>query len=156
MNEVRWITHQPSGPGTDQNSPAGLPKPRSRPRGILVVDDEQSVRTVLSLWLRQDGFSVYLASDGEKAVEVFRQHAGVIDVLLLDVSLPVLDGPRTLAAIRTLNPSVHCCFMSGDLGRYGQEELLSLGAAEVLEKPLHLPEVSRALQLLDAPLDADH
>jgi CheY-like chemotaxis protein len=122
----------------------------------LIADDEQSVLTVLNLWLSQEGFTVYQASDGRQAVETYRNQADKIDVVLLDVSMTGLDGPSALAAMRAVNPSIRCCFMSGNLGQYGQEELLALGASELLQKPLHLPEVSRALEMLSATLEADH
>jgi CheY-like chemotaxis protein len=129
---------------------------QSRQRGVLIADNEQSVCTVLNLWLSQEGFAVYQASDGKQAIEIYRQQADKIDVVLLDVNMPGLDGPHALAAIRALNPSIPCCFMSGDLGRYGIDELRALGASELLEKPLHLPKVSQALQMLSALLEAGH
>jgi CheY-like chemotaxis protein len=66
-------------------------------------------------------------------------------VVLLDVRMPELDGPGTLAALQTLDPQVRCCFMSGYLGGYTEERLLSLGAAAVLPKPFQLANTVRLL-----------
>jgi CheY-like chemotaxis protein len=113
--------------------------------GILVVDDEASVRGVLNVWMRQQGFVVWLAGGGQEALDLYWRHHMAIDVVLMDVRMAGLDGPRTLAALQQLNPQVRCCFMSGDLGSYTTEQLQNLGAAAVLAKPFDLDEVARVL-----------
>lgn len=119
-----------------------------RPHGVLIADDEADVREVLHDKLRQEGFSVWLAADGQEALELYRNHRETIDVALLDVCMPGLDGPQTLAALRKVTPRVRCCFMSGDLGSYSEEKLRGLGAASVFAKPFRLDEVTRALEEL--------
>jgi CheY-like chemotaxis protein len=117
----------------------------ARACGILVVDDEEGVRGVLKVRMRQQGFTVWLAADGQEALDLYRRHREDIDVVLLDVRMPGRDGPQTLAALQQLNPQIRCCFMSGDLGSYTEERLRGLGAAAVLPKPFHLDEVAQAL-----------
>ena len=107
-----------------------FPKPR-----VLVVEDERAVLQMLDVALRHYGFRVTLAASGEEAVELYRQNHGKIDVVLLDVQMPGMDGPATLAALQKINAGVRCCFMSGHTGRYSEKELLSMGAAHVLPKP---------------------
>jgi CheY-like chemotaxis protein len=124
-----------------------------RPHGVLVVDDEDSVRGVLDIGMRQQGFAVWLAADGREALEVYRRHGGAIDVVLVDVRMPGRDGPQTLAALREVNPEVRCCFMSGDLGGYTEEGLRNLGAAALFRKPFRLAEVSRVLRELAGSAD---
>jgi CheY-like chemotaxis protein len=118
----------------------------SRPQyGLLVVDDEEGVRGVLDKLMRLQGFVVWLAANGREGLELYRRHRRTIDVVMLDVCMPGLDGPQTLAGLQVLNPQVRFCFMSGDFGRYAEEELRDLGAANVFAKPFHLPEVAQAL-----------
>jgi len=112
---------------------------------VLVVDDEEAVRKVLEIALRLSGLEVRLAASGEEAVELCRRDGGV-GVALLDVQLPGLDGPQTLAALRGLDPGLVCCFMSGDTGRYPVEGLLAMGAAHFFAKPFVLAEVVRVLR----------
>jgi CheY-like chemotaxis protein len=102
---------------------------------LLVVDDDPGVLTMLDTGLRLHGFDVTTAGGGRAAVELFRRHAAAIALVLLDVRMPDLDGPRTLAALREVDPHVRCCFMSGDRGSYSPEQLLAMGAARVLDKP---------------------
>jgi CheY-like chemotaxis protein len=107
--------------------------------GVLVLDDEPHMRTVLDLTLRRHGFPVWLAADGREALDLCRRHADAIGVLLLDVCLPGgLDGPATLRALRQAHPDARwsAYFMTGSTGAYSEQELLGLGAERVLVKPL--------------------
>jgi anti-anti-sigma factor len=111
------------------------------PAGVLVVDDEEAVRKVLALWLRRQGFEVLVAAHGQQALELYRQHRHELAVVLLDVLMPGLDGPHTLAALQQLNPNVCCCFMTGNPRPYTEEALLQLGALRVFHKPFAFTEV---------------
>jgi CheY-like chemotaxis protein len=130
-------------PGVDTNSGGGGRKP-----GILVVDDDAAVRTMLDLGLRHHGFAVWLAASGQESVAIYERDARLIDVVLLDVRMPRMDGPQTLAALRQINPGVTCCFISGEIGKYSPESLQSMGAASLLLKPFSLSEIVGALQQL--------
>jgi CheY-like chemotaxis protein len=121
--------------------------PLTSPRkpGILVVDDDDSVRMFLDVGLRQHGFAVWQAAGGQEAIQVYEQDRSAIDVVLLDIRMPGLDGPQTLIALRGLNPQLRCCFMTGQAGNYRQDELLALGAMRVFAKPFQLTEVAHTL-----------
>jgi CheY-like chemotaxis protein len=112
-----------------------------RKTGVLVVDDEPIVRNVLTLCLRSVGFAIWQAGDGYEALESYRVRREEIDVVLLDVRMPGLNGPRTFAALREINPEIRCCFMSGDAGEYTVGELLAAGAVGFLAKPFRVAEV---------------
>jgi DNA-binding response OmpR family regulator len=116
-----------------------------RTYGVLVVDDEELLRGLLSIGLRQHCFAVWVAADGDEALELYWQHRESIHVVLLDVRMPGRDGPQTLSALKEVQPRIRVCFMSGDLGGYTEEGLLDLGAATVIRKPFHLAEVARVL-----------
>ena len=115
------------------------------PPGVLVADDDENLRFLLRLTLRQAGFATLVAADGRHAVELFRRHRGEVRVVLLDVNMPGLDGPGALARIRQIAPQVRCCFMTGHAAHYGADNLLALGAARVFDKPFRLEEVLQAL-----------
>jgi CheY-like chemotaxis protein len=114
--------------------------------GILIVDDEVQVRTMLGLALRHHGFKVWLADGGRKAVELYAQQQDAIDVVLLDVRMPGFNGLQSLAALQKIDPLVRCCFISDDSVLYPRASLLALGACAVLEKPFGLVDVSHALR----------
>ena len=119
----------------------GVEKP-----GVLVVDDEQHIRQLLTLVLAREGFAVWSAAGGRAAAEFYRQHQDRIGVVLLDVRMPGLDGRGALAALQRINPDVRVLFVSGDTGQYEPEALLGMGAAGVLQKPFDLAELSRAVR----------
>jgi DNA-binding NtrC family response regulator len=130
--------------GQRREPPQG-PHPAPRAHGILIVDDEAAVRGLLNIGMRQEGFAVWVAADGQEALDVYRRHQEAIDVVLLDVRMPGLDGPHTLVALQALNPQIRCCFMSGELGSYTAERLHELGALAFFQKPFHLAETARVL-----------
>ena len=111
------------------------------PTGVLIADDEAAVRNVLEIGLRQQGFEVWSAPDGWLAVQLYDQYRDAIAVVLLDVRMPGLNGPETLAALKELSPTVRCCFLTGDPGLLGEDGLLRLGAVRVFRKPFVLDEV---------------
>jgi CheY-like chemotaxis protein len=114
---------------------------------VLVVEDEPGVLRMLGMALRLYGFNVRLASGGAEGVELFRQHRAGIDLVLMDIQMPGVDGLHAFAQMRELDPRVRVVFMSGHTGAYGVEELLALGAVRVLQKPFtHLAEIPEALR----------
>lgn len=125
---------------------------RSRPQGVLVIDDNADIRAFLGAGLGASGFTVWLAADGPEGTNVYREHAPAIDFLLLDVRMPGWDGPETLTAIRALAPDLPCCFMSGDPGHYTEQDLLNLGAVGVLLKPFRLDELIAQLKRTTLPI----
>lgn len=104
-------------------------------RTILVVDDDRGVLGMLADALRLHGFAVLAAASAEEAVEACKRQGEPIALALLDVQLECLDGPATLRALREAAPSLPCCFMSGNTGRYSAAGLLALGAPRVFQKP---------------------
>ena len=113
---------------------------------ILVVDDDDGVRRFLANGLPREGFDVRLAASGREAADVLRDCRPAIDVVLMDVRMPGRDGPATLADLRRQDPQVRCCFMSGDLGGYTENELRRLGTGAVLRKPFTAAEAGRVLR----------
>ena len=120
-------------------------QPSAAPPGVLVADDNEHIRFLLGLTLRQAGFDPLVAADGREAVELFMRHRDEVGVVLLDVNMPRLDGPGALVQLRQIAPQVRCCFMTGCAEHYGADNLLALGAAQVFEKPFRLEEVIEAL-----------
>lgn len=121
------------------------PLPSCEPPGVLVVDDDEMLRNLMRTVLQRRGFHVYTAASGAEAVAMYQQQREQIAVVLLDVRMPVLDGPETLAQLRRINPSLCCCFMSGHTGEYTLTDLLARGASYCFDKPFRLEEVAQTL-----------
>jgi CheY-like chemotaxis protein len=144
-------------PAENSTAAAAVSTPR-QPRtrfGVLVVDDEHLVRIMVQLGLERSGFNVWLAANGREAIDLYRTHRQDIAVVLLDVRMPGLDGPRTLDALRELDPDVRVCFMSGNTGAHEQGELLQRGAAYVIAKPFHLGDLADTLRQVAHGVPAD-
>jgi DNA-binding NtrC family response regulator len=119
--------------------------PEASQPGILIVDDDPVLLALLNTALRKSGFAVWLAGSGAEAIDIYQRQRTRINVVLLDVRMPGLDGPRTLAELQRLDPSVACCFMSGYTADYSLAELLSRGAMHFFDKPFRMNEVVRVL-----------
>jgi CheY-like chemotaxis protein len=116
-----------------------LPGPHATPSPVvLVAEDEPVLRDLLQLMLERLGFRACLAADGLEALELYRRHREEIGAVVLDISMPRLDGPGTLRALRGIDPQVGCVFITDDPG-CAEADLLALGATAVLKKPF-LPE----------------
>ncbi len=118
---------------------------------VLVVDDEARIRAWLGVALPQNGFQVKLAAGGQEAVEIYRAHNNIA-LVLLDVLMPGMDGPRTLQSLQAINPKICCCFLN-ERNVYSPAELLALGAARVFIKMPQLPELIQSLWMLVANVD---
>lgn len=112
---------------------------------VLVVDDDLGVRTALNAALTLHGMRVLLATGGREAVDLFRAHRRIIDLVLLDVHMPGQDGPATLEAMRALEPEVRCCLMTGYAGSE-EEEGLRRSCAVLVHKPFTLDGVRRTVK----------
>lgn len=95
---------------------------------LLVVDDEPMVRFVMTTVLSATGFTVLEAEDGQEALDIFRRHREDIRAVLLDLSMPRMDGEETFAEMRRLNPSVPVVLLSG----YNEKDSMKRFPAEAL------------------------
>ncbi len=102
---------------------------------ILVADDEPAVLETTSALLRLRGFETVLATDGNDAVRLFRATPHGFKAVLLDLTMPGLDGADALRAIRAENPAVPALVMSGFSEQAVIDRLQGLGHVGILHKP---------------------
>ena len=110
---------------------------------ILVVDDENSVRTLLARVVSRMGFDVLTASDGGEAVEMHRERADSIDLTLLDLTMPVMGGDEAFEQIVALNPEARVVLCSGYSESSANSRFASRAPDAFLEKPFRIAEVTR-------------
>ena len=117
---------------------------------ILLVDDERPVRDLLGRVLEMEGYLVYLAADGEEAIEIAKDRDGRIDLVLLDLHLGGgLTGPETYRELKVLCPNLPVLVISGD----PHDPLLGTMPAEpILLKPFAPERLTASVQsMLGAP-----
>ena len=118
---------------------------RRRAGHILLVDDDDAVRNVGKKLLVELGCTVSTAVDGLDALDFYQEHRRDIDLVVLDMQMPNLDGQGTFRELRRMNPKVRVLLVSGMAGREEAERCLGDGALDVLAKPFRLEDLSRAI-----------
>ena len=103
---------------------------------VLIVDDEQEFRDITVKRLEKRGLKATGAESGPKALEILEDSS--IDVVLLDVRMPGLDGIETLRQIRSLKPLVEVVVLTGHASVDSGIEGMKLGAFDYLMKPIEL------------------
>lgn len=124
----------------ESKEPEAAP-PRPRSGAVLVVDDEPMVRTVASLMLRNYGLDVLESSSGQRALELFERRADDIAVVLIDLTMPGLDGVETFRRMRRIDPEVPAVLSSG----FGEDTIEERYLEEGFSAFLHKPYRSEAL-----------
>jgi len=102
---------------------------------ILVVEDEDLLLDLITLLLKENGYSVFPARDGEQAVDIYRQHHSTIDLVITDLGLPKMNGRETFKKMKTIDPNVKAILASGYLEPHEKQSLLKEGFLEIISKP---------------------
>ncbi len=113
---------------------------------ILVVDDEEMVRDLCRSMMKRLGYDTLAAVDGAEAVEVFREHADSISAVVLDLTMPRMDGIAAFDEMLRLRPDVKVIMSSGYSRQEAVEKFGNKGVAGFLEKPFHLAALSQELK----------
>lgn len=117
---------------------------------VLVVDDEPPVREVVRRHLESAGATVTLAVDGAAAVDRLTQDPDAIDVVILDLIMPNLDGRTTFERIRAIRPDLRVLLASGYSLEGQASDLIEAGAVGLLHKPFRREDLLAALRALPA------
>jgi two-component system response regulator PilR (NtrC family) len=106
---------------------------------ILVVDDEQSLREVLSIMLKRAGYSVTSATDGEEAIDFL--HKEIFDLVITDLRMPKIDGMEVLKAVKSASPETVVLIITAFATADSAVEAMKQGAYDYLTKPFQVDEV---------------
>jgi two-component system cell cycle sensor histidine kinase/response regulator CckA len=113
---------------------------------ILLVEDEDTLRELVASLLREQGYSVLQAADGEEAVQVYAEHADHIALVVTDLGLPKLSGWQAFRKMRALKPSVKAILATGYLEPMLKSEIAESGVMEFLQKPYRPAEIFRKVR----------
>jgi two-component system cell cycle sensor histidine kinase/response regulator CckA len=109
---------------------------------VLVVDDERVVRRALQRILERDGKTVTLAECGQEAIDIYNAKWRDLDVVVLDIMMPDLDGREVLRRMRETNPGVRAILSSGFTAE--SDPSLTVTGTWLLQKP-YTPDQVRAV-----------
>jgi CheY-like chemotaxis protein len=110
----------------------------SLPRRILVVDDEPAARVLARRVFSEAGFDVVTAQSGFECLNHFRKEPRSFDLVLLDLSMPFMDGEETFVRLREIFPEVVVLLSTGFMAQDRVDRMLAAGLAGFLRKP-HKP-----------------
>ncbi len=109
---------------------------------ILLVEDEDSVRSFSARALRTTGYEVFEAASGEEALEVLEDEDHQIDLMISDVVMPEMDGPALLARVRERLPGLKVIFVSGYAEESVRQDIADDQSVEFLPKPYSLDQIN--------------
>jgi CheY-like chemotaxis protein len=133
--------------GLTDAGPGACPSGAWRSAGtLLIVDDEEPVRSMASRMLRAMGFEVLLAANGVEALALLEAKQGRIRAVLLDLTMPRMDGEATLRGMRKVSPNLPVVLCSGYDVVESQERFADLRVSGFLHKPFRLAELQRVLR----------
>jgi signal transduction histidine kinase/CheY-like chemotaxis protein len=116
---------------------------------ILIVDDEEKIRCSTAEMLRNIGYTTMTSCNGEEAVRIYAENSNVVDLVLLDVIMPVMNGIVCAEELKKINPDVKIIFISGFPGNLSSESINSLplaNSAKFICKPFAIEQLSRAIK----------
>jgi nitrogen-specific signal transduction histidine kinase/CheY-like chemotaxis protein len=113
--------------------------------GILLVDDEQLIREMGQILLEEHGYQVFLAEDGEQAIQVYEQEKDHIELVIMDVVMPVMGGKDALKHLLTAYPTVKVLMSSGFHQDESNDSFIQLGARGFIQKPYRTQELFKAV-----------
>jgi CheY-like chemotaxis protein len=113
---------------------------------VLVVDDQKVVIEALRMLLECWGHKVLSADGGREAMEIVRQRAAEIEVVLTDLMMPDMDGVQTVRALREIAPHIKFIGISGAVDSHRVHEFMSVGLVALLPKPFGTADLMNAIR----------
>ena len=134
--------------------PVTLPVPPSSkptPTKILIVDDEEDVRTTCSLILHEIGFDALVAQDGKSGAHIFEQHHDQIALVFLDLTMPYIDGGKLAEKIREMDQTVPILVSSGYTEEEAMKHFTQSKINAFIQKPFQVEVLIAKIEELTKP-----
>jgi PAS domain S-box-containing protein len=113
---------------------------------ILLIDDEDVVIDVGKESLEVMGYSVFTAKSGQEAVEIFKTKPGKIDLVILDMIMPGMNGMETFGILKSMNPNIKVILSSGYTAETHSSKIMEMGCSGFIQKPYGLTDLSRKVK----------
>jgi len=114
---------------------------KEKVRTILVVDDEFNIRSMLKEVFEMNGYYVFTAANGKEGLEIYMKHTDQIDLVILDMVMPVMDGKTTFEEIQKIDKDQKIIIISGYAKKEDLREILDKGALAFMSKPFQIESI---------------
>jgi PAS domain S-box-containing protein len=132
--------------GAQASEQTVTPRPVASGHGsILLVDDEEVVRGAAARMLERLGYAVHLAADGPTAIEFIRRRRASVDLVILDLAMPGMDGRECYARLREIDPQIRVLIATGYAVEGAPNEMLAQGVRGLLQKPFTLEALAKSV-----------
>lgn len=112
---------------------------------IMLIDDEEVIRIITSKFLQKLGYNVFSFSSGESAIRFYQENKTSIDLIILDMQMPVMNGDEVFRQLKAISPNVVVILMSGFNLDERIENLLKEGVVAFIQKPVGIEKLSQAI-----------
>ncbi len=136
----------PAGGKVEVEEEIDLAEPAKGTGTILVVDDEEIIRNMLTEILQKLGYRILLACDGKEGVDVFEKNCQDIDLVILDMNMPIMDGRETFKKIKEIDPDVRALLTTGFSMTKGTQDILDEGFVGYITKPFTINQLSEKIR----------
>ena len=119
-------------------------------RTVLLIDDDELILSSMGMAFGINGYNVIAASDGEKAIKVFKEKSKEVDYIVLDKSMPRLDGIRTLKQLKNIDKDCVLFMMSGYFSMDEEAKLKEDGVEKIFNKPFSIHDMLLSIEELES------
>ena len=113
---------------------------------ILLVDDEETILEVCTMMLQRLGYHVLEAIDGQRAIDIFEKEKDAIDIVLLDMRMPGMNGATVYNRLIQIQPNVKVILFSGFFENQHIRKILKNENVDLIQKPVRLKQMSQKLE----------
>ena len=113
---------------------------------ILVIDDEECIRNLYKQTLEEEGYTVIEAADGQEGIDHYKMNKNLIDLVILDLSMPHLSGVEVLKQLKEIHSAIKIVICSGYTQQEQFDELREFGITDICPKPFTPQEILTKLR----------
>lgn len=108
---------------------------------VFLIDDDDMIADVSEMILKNSGYDVVIAKSGKEAIEVYKENHSRIDMVILDMILPDMDGGDTYDRLKEINPGIKVLLASGYDIDYQGRDIMERGCDGFIQKPFNMNEL---------------
>ncbi|MBU2630074.1 MAG: PAS domain S-box protein, partial [Proteobacteria bacterium] len=113
---------------------------------IMVVDDEENIRSSIQAFLENQGYQIFSFANGEEALQAFKKDPKIVDFIITDMTMPVLTGDVLAKKVLKIRPNFPIILCSGYSEKISEEEIRKIGVYKFMQKPIILNNLAKTIR----------